>query len=252
MNKEQFQTEVGELLENVIPPETLPQVIDKLTELGDSLRNKLKAASANRTVKDFHQFFNADIDQPVTTERIKHRLNLMFEELAEFADAGGTLVQLHFINLMRTQIAELQPTINRYYNDNEGSGPDPKEMLDALADLTYVTAGTNIAFGFHRIFDDAFAVVHSNNMTKLHKGKVAVIETENYLIEKGEFNPELFKYQAADMKDGVVYYLVTYKDKVIKPRDHTKVSLDSLITEWEHKMDTIHNSLNFLKEKDKL
>lgn len=251
MNKEQFQTEIGELLENVIPPETLPLVIDKLTELGESIRNKTKKASANRTVKEFHEKFNADIDQPITTERIKHRLNLMFEELAEFADAGGTIVQIHFDNLMKAQVAELQPTINRYFSDNEGSGPDPKEMLDALADLAYVTAGTNIAFGFHRIFDDAFAVVHSNNMTKLHKGKVAVVETENYLIEQGEYNPELFKYQAVDMKDEVVYYLVTYKDKVMKPRDHTKVSLDNVIDEWERKMDTLHNSLNFLKEENK-
>ena len=45
-------------------------------------------------------------------------------------------------------------------------------MLDALADIAYILAGTVINHGMQHVFDDAFAEVHRSNMAKLVDGKV--------------------------------------------------------------------------------
>ena len=60
-------------------------------------------------------------------------------------------------------------------------------MLDALADIAYILAGTVINHGMQHVFDDAFAEVHRSNMAKLVDGKVLrredgkVMKPENWL-----------------------------------------------------------------------
>lgn len=73
-------------------------------------------------------------------ELIELRIKLLQEEVAEYAEAarGGDLV----------------------------------EVLDALADIAYILAGTVINHGMQYVFDDAFAEVHRSNMAKLVDGKV--------------------------------------------------------------------------------
>ena len=73
-------------------------------------------------------------------ELIELRIKLLQEEVAEYAEAarGGDLV----------------------------------EVLDALADIAYILAGTVINHGMQHVFDDAFAEVHRSNMAKLVDGKV--------------------------------------------------------------------------------
>ncbi len=73
-------------------------------------------------------------------ELIELRIKLLQEEVAEYAEAarGGDLV----------------------------------EVLDALADIGYILAGTVINHGMQHVFDDAFAEVHRSNMAKLVDGKV--------------------------------------------------------------------------------
>jgi predicted HAD superfamily Cof-like phosphohydrolase len=46
------------------------------------------------------------------------------------------------------------------------------EILDALADIGYILAGTIINHGMQDIYDDAFKEVHRSNMAKLVDGKV--------------------------------------------------------------------------------
>ena len=46
------------------------------------------------------------------------------------------------------------------------------EVLDALADIGYILAGTIINHGMQHIYDDAFDEVHRSNMAKLVDGKV--------------------------------------------------------------------------------
>ena len=73
-------------------------------------------------------------------ELIELRIKLLQEEVAEYAEAarGGDLV----------------------------------EVLDALADIAYILAGTVINHGMQDVFDDAFSEVHRSNMAKLVDGKV--------------------------------------------------------------------------------
>ena len=73
-------------------------------------------------------------------ELIELRIKLLQEEVAEYAEAarGGDLV----------------------------------EVLDPLADIAYILAGTVINHGMQHVFDDAFAEVHRSNMAKLVDGKV--------------------------------------------------------------------------------
>ena len=73
-------------------------------------------------------------------ELIELRIKLLQEEVAEYAEAarGGDLV----------------------------------EVLDALADIAYILAGTVINHGMQYVFDDAFSEVHRSNMAKLVDGKV--------------------------------------------------------------------------------
>ena len=49
---------------------------------------------------------------------------------------------------------------------------DLVEVLDALADIGYILAGTIINHGMQNIYDDAFNEVHRSNMAKLVDGKV--------------------------------------------------------------------------------
>ena len=73
-------------------------------------------------------------------ELIELRIKLLQEEVAEYAEAarGGDLV----------------------------------EVLDALADIAYILAGTVINHGMQYVFDDAFSEVHRSNLAKLVDGKV--------------------------------------------------------------------------------
>ncbi|GIR07874.1 MAG: hypothetical protein CM15mP18_2030 [Methanobacteriota archaeon] len=49
---------------------------------------------------------------------------------------------------------------------------DLVEVLDALADIGYILAGSVINHGLHGLYDEAFAEVHRSNMAKLVDGKV--------------------------------------------------------------------------------
>ena len=73
-------------------------------------------------------------------ELIELRIKLLQEEVAEYAEAAR--------------------------------GVDLVEVLDALADIAYILAGTVINHGMQHVFDDAFAEVHRSNMAKLVDGKV--------------------------------------------------------------------------------
>ena len=78
-------------------------------------------------------------------ELIELRIKLLTEEVQEYAEAAraGDLV----------------------------------EVLDALADIAYILAGTIINHGMQNIYDDAFNEVHRSNMAKLVDGRSSVERT---------------------------------------------------------------------------
>lgn len=102
--------------------------------------------SMNPIVRSLLEFNNAfdipKLDAPGlgTDELIELRIKLLVEEVQEYAEAART--------------------------------GDMVEILDALADIGYILAGTIINHGMQHIYDDSFNEVHRSNMAKLVDGKV--------------------------------------------------------------------------------
>ena len=104
------------------------------------------------------------LDQPGLgpDELIELRIKLLTEEVQEYAEAAraGDLV----------------------------------EVLDALADIGYILAGTIINHGMQDIYDDAFNEVHRSNMAKLVDGKVLRREDGKVLKPDGWQPPQLAQF----------------------------------------------------------
>ena len=71
---------------------------------------------------------------------------------------------------------------------------DLVEVLDALADIGYILAGTIINHGMQDIYDDAFNEVHRSNMAKLVDGKVIRREDGKVLKPEGWQPPQLAQF----------------------------------------------------------
>ena len=97
-----------------------------------------------------------------TDELIELRIKLLTEEVQEYAEAArsGDLV----------------------------------EVLDALADIGYILAGTIINHSMQHIYDDAFNEVHRSNMAKLVDGKVLRREDGKVLKPDGWQPPQLAQF----------------------------------------------------------
>jgi predicted HAD superfamily Cof-like phosphohydrolase len=95
-------------------------------------------------------------------ERIELRIKLLEEEVQEYAEAArnGDLV----------------------------------EILDALADIGYILAGTIINHGMQNIYDDAFDEVHRSNMAKLVDGKLLRREDGKVMKPDGWLPPNLTQF----------------------------------------------------------
>jgi predicted HAD superfamily Cof-like phosphohydrolase len=71
---------------------------------------------------------------------------------------------------------------------------DMVEVLDALADIGYILAGTIINHGMQHIYDDAFNEVHRSNMAKLVDGKAIRREDGKVLKPEGWQPPQLAQF----------------------------------------------------------
>lgn len=71
---------------------------------------------------------------------------------------------------------------------------DLVEVLDALADIGYILAGTIINHGMQDIFDASFDEVHRSNMAKLVDGKVLRREDGKVLKPEGWTPPNLGQF----------------------------------------------------------
>ena len=122
----------------------------------------------NPIVKSLLEFNNAfeipKIDSPGLSndELIELRIKLLKEEVEEYAEAAraGDLV----------------------------------EVLDALADIGYILAGTIINHGMQHIYDYAFDEVHRSNMAKLVDGKVLRREDGKVMKPEGWQPPNLAQF----------------------------------------------------------
>ena len=114
---------------------------------------------------EFNQAFDIPkLDSPDigSEELIELRIKLLREEVEEYAEAAraGDLV----------------------------------EVLDALADIGYILAGTILNHGMQNIYDDAFDEVHRSNMAKLVDGKVLRREDGKVMKPQGWTPPQLAQF----------------------------------------------------------
>ena len=123
-------------------------------------------------------------------------MNPMVASLLEFneafdipkLDAPGLssedMIELR-IKLLREEVEE--------YAEAARAG-DMVEVLDALADIGYILAGTIINHGMQHIYDNAFNEVHRSNMAKLVDGKVIRREDGKVLKPEGWQAPQLAQF----------------------------------------------------------
>jgi len=94
------------------------------------------------------------------------------------------LIELR-IKLLREEVEE--------YAEAARAG-DLVEVIDALADIGYILAGTILNHGMQNIYDDAFDEVHRSNMAKLVDGKVLRREDGKVMKPQGWTAPQLAQF----------------------------------------------------------
>ena len=91
------------------------------------------------------------------------------------------------IKLLREEVEEYAQAV---------ADGDLVEVLDALADIGYILAGSVLNHGLHHLYDEAFAEVHRSNMAKLVDGKVLRREDGKVMKPEGWTAPDLARILA--------------------------------------------------------
>ena len=123
-------------------------------------------------------------------------MNPIVKSLLEFNDAFE-IPKLESPGLSSKEMIELRIKLLREeveeYAEAALSG-DLVEVLDALADIGYILAGTIINHGMQNIYDDAFDEVHRSNMAKLVDGKVLRRDDGKVMKPEGWQPPQLAQF----------------------------------------------------------
>ena len=123
-------------------------------------------------------------------------MNPIVKALLEFNDAFE-IPKLESPGLSSKEMIDLRIKLLREeveeYAEAALSG-DLVEVLDALADIGYILAGTIINHGMQNIYDDAFDEVHRSNMAKLVDGKVLRRDDGKVMKPEGWQPPQLAQF----------------------------------------------------------
>lgn len=173
-------------------------------------------------VKEFHELFEHPVgESTICLEPLKIRqlrIKLLFEELQELAEAGDVMGT--FESLCHKVISDF--TADNGQSNVDGENVDKVEELDAICDLQYVLDGKKLTSGLYRCTDEAFDLVHENNMSKAHDDMAHVQATaDKYVWQKDR------DYTVTETDRGFLMYNIA--GKLIKPHDHKKVDLVTLI-----------------------
>ncbi|MBT60170.1 MAG: hypothetical protein CMA63_01275 [Euryarchaeota archaeon] len=121
---------------------------------------------------------------PIVTALLEFNEAFEIPKLDAPALGPEELIELR-IKLLREEVEE--------YAEAARAG-DLVEVLDALADIGYILAGSIINHGMQHIYDDAFNEVHRSNMAKLVDGKVLRREDGKVLKPDDWQPPQLAQY----------------------------------------------------------
>jgi predicted HAD superfamily Cof-like phosphohydrolase len=195
-------------------------------------------------VKEFHELFDHPVGNLSTPESLKTRqlrIKLLFEELAELAEASDckrTLAELadrYCIELaeknggIENTVAEQCEVVKQILDDRDikdGDNVNKTEELDALCDIQYVLNGKILTSGLHEIFDNAFDTVQANNMSKAHESEDHCTDTICALEGNTIDWREKYNIEKKTLGEDTFYILTNKHGKVIKPHNHVKVKLD--------------------------
>ena len=126
----------------------------------------------------------------------QHNMNPIVASLLEFNQAFD-IPKLNSPDIGPEEMIELRIKLLREeveeYAEAARAG-DVVEILDALADIGYILAGTIINHGMQHIYDDAFNEVHRSNMAKLVDGKVLRREDGKVMKPEGWTPPQLAQF----------------------------------------------------------
>lgn len=181
----------------------------------------------NRNIEkqvEFHAIFDQPIltlEEDITPERAKLRLNLAIEELKELATAFG--LQKSFYDILHsTSDKVVQEWIGEHntldvLDTNKLNKP---EILDALVDIEVINNGTVLECGMSGVFNNAYMDIHSSNMSKACVTEKEAIDTLDAYKEKGVeayYKDNGFRFMVYRQFDNKVLKSVNYK-----PFDSTK------------------------------
>ena len=169
-----------------------------------------------KDVAEFHTTFNHpinDVKDEIDLKLRQLRIKLLFEELAELAEASD-------VKFTMSKLCDEYLVDSESYTD--GSDVDKVEEVDALCDIQYVLSGAILVLGHHERFDEAFAEVQASNMSKQCANTDEVCDTIDMYIERGmerkniKFEENGDKFIVIRKEDGKIL-----KNKHYKPADLT-------------------------------
>lgn len=169
--------------------------------------------------------FMVTFDQPVLDapiaipeDRNKLRINLIFEELKEYAEASG---QIYYFEELCEKFCLWSHNMTQVHP--HPTSVNQVEQLDALLDLQYVLSGAVHEHGFGKIFDEAFEEVHNSNMSKACNNLEEAEETRQH-------------YETTENTESIIIvgggiYLVKRKsdEKVLKSINYKPAQLEQFL-----------------------
>lgn len=179
----------------------------------------------NDLVREFHEAFDHPINEvkdDIPKKVRVQRLNLLFEELGELADAMD----------VPESFAKLCAFAHEKWKDNgrksDGDNVNKKEELDALGDIQYVLSGAIIALGHYANFDKAFDDIQDSNMSKMCATLKEVDDTIKFHTTKDNEPVAESNIKYTKKGDKYIVYRVS-DDKVLKNVHYKEVDLTQYV-----------------------
>lgn len=184
-------------------------------------------------IKDVKEFVIAtgqpvlELNEDISADRKKLRLNLIAEELLELASSfdTGDDGNKEYGSYVHYVVAFINNTYTKHH-PYKMSG-DKVEQLDALTDLLYVVNGTIIECGLEDVAEDAWNEVHRSNMSKILTDRtVAYNEARNQTVNCHVEEVAPSKYVIRKDSD----------NKVVKPNTYYPANLRRILHYARHKL----------------
>lgn len=167
------------------------------------------------------------LNEDISADRKKLRLNLIAEELLELASSfdTGDNGNVEHGSYVQYLVAYMNNNYTKHH-PYKMSG-DKVEQTDALIDLLYVVNGTIIECGLEDVVEDAWNEVHRSNMSKILTDKtVAENEARNQTVNCHVEEVAPSKYVIRKDSD----------NKVVKPSTYYPANLRRILDYARHKL----------------